>query len=992
MNPAQPFGHSGVSSYSATDLEEDSGQQLLDFLSAYNIDCGTHGDARLHDTQDAVLEEFVAEQLTHGACVSAVDCGVADFIPRPVDASHSRREGEAAGEYVAKEMTSCGHLESHASHLPGDETRQPEVVTTIPTSLTSQEPSSKEKLLRNGNAKSAKVAPADLLPTEAKNPGCDENNGLRNHATINLQRSDEIGRKSPKSILSMWRHAFERAKDFCADHAEIALEQIQEGLVYIASKLRSNQILSREHKRVLIRSPEHQAIRRRHLQVSGFNRVRFDGNLHYEEDSLPWQERCIDHKSKFGNRWFCARVTLQIYTMFRFPYRMAFGPKQLTFPLALAFGGGQYFLFRDVADYYADFLPDLFFIADIFVNCFLSFYSLELDECVTDVHEIRRRYFRVRRLLKSSVPSGWLDICGILPFHVVRNIRSMPELVIQLASIPRLTRIIKLFEWFGEIEFDAHVDFRVVALCKFLLMLFGMAHWVGCLWWLFARVRKFDQTTWVAQMSRSRQGRDNDSKYSAPKDDWRNYQLSLYWGFSSMTSFGYSDIIPDNGIEIIFATTMCLVQLAYNAYILGTLFRCAVIKDEKSATLQKTMKDIEDYAVSRRLPSELVTRIRHYIQFVANRESASQEHVLKRMPPTLVAKIAKWQHRKLIESTNIFDGVPEQYLTLLVVRLRARYLQHGDILFKLGDMAHELCFIQSGVIDEFEDNARRRPIRSLSEGILGELAFFMGISQPSCVAASTHTDVVLQSLSLEDYEDLLASYAEGHSITTANIMADFNLSNTKKEHDENKKKAGTKKDDGGTGGGDDHRDQVRAALAATLKRRQDDSLSVAVEAASEGDIDTIRRVVQQGLDVNTGTLIPSSASLLFPTFVIDFAADEILMITDESLDAGDYDGRTMLHLAAAEGNVKVARLLLEEGADASVGASTMLRNTVFHDHCCDSTLTCAVDRWNQSPLHDAVQNDHQQVAHLLSTHGGKSNAGVPCVVASNCEVSHHPIQ
>lgn len=46
----------------------------------------------------------------------------------------------------------------------------------------------------------------------------------------------------------------------------------------------------------------------------------------------------------------------------------------------------------------------------------------------------------------------------------------------------------------------------------------------------------------------------------------------------------------------------------------------------------------------------------------------------------------------------------------------------------------------------------------------------------------------------------------------------------------------------------------------------------------------------------------------------------------------------MLHLAAAEGNVKVARLLLEEGADASVGAWTM-HTFCFRDRGCDLALT-----------------------------------------------------
>ncbi|KAJ8613654.1 hypothetical protein CTAYLR_003139 [Chrysophaeum taylorii] len=713
---------------------------------------------------------------------------------------------------------------------------------------------------------------------------------LGDHGSLLFRQNDEsaAGAKNDEAT-AFFRRAKRRGREILG-----MVGQVVGGAFF--KILHPRAMLHPEQKRILVKNPAQRISRRRHLEHAGFAHVRFDLKLRYEEEVSSWWEKPIDHEGDFGRAWFNARVALQIYSVFRFPYRLAFGPSlKGSVPLRHAVGGGS-FVLREVADYYSDLLPDLFFLADIWVNMFSTFIPLDSDEVVTDAAEIRKRYARREKILKTSIPSLWLDMAAILPLHVAWNIPGVPELAIQIASVPRLARVVKLFEWFGEIEFDAHVDFRVVALCKFLLMMFGMAHWVGCLWWLFARLRNFDETTWVAKFNFAFNRHADDStsrvsRYDVPGDSWRNYQHALYWGFNSMTAFGYSDVIPDNGPECVFATTLCLVQLMYNAYILGTLFRCALKRDEKSETYHKTMKYIENYADARRLPSELVARMKRYIQFVASRETASHEHVLQRMPPTLIAKIAKWQHRKLLESTKIFKGVPEQYLTLLLVKLRSRYLQRGDILFKYGDMAHELCFIQSGIIEEFEDDARRRPIRSVSEGILGELAFFMGISQPCCVSASTQTDVVLQSISSEDYEDLLASYAEGHSITTENIMAEFNLSRKDddaaaadaKKKDTTTTTATTTANDPGASGGDDHRERVRLSLAATLKRRQDDALSVAVDAASEGDLETIRRIVQQGLDVNTG----------------------------------DYDGRTMLHLAAAEGNVKVARLLIDEGADVA---------------------------------------------------------------------------
>mmetsp|Transcript_18868 Transcript_18868/g.40627 ORF Transcript_18868/g.40627 Transcript_18868/m.40627 type:complete len:504 (+) Transcript_18868:214-1725(+) len=62
----------------------------------------------------------------------------------------------------------------------------------------------------------------------------------------------------------------------------------------------------------------------------------------------------------------------------------------------------------------------------------------------------------------------------------------------------------------------------------------------------------------------------------------------------------------------------------------------------------------------------------------------------------------------------------------------------------------------------------------------------------------------------------------------------------------------------------------------------------------------------------------------------------------------DYDKRTPLHLAAAEGCYSVAAWLLAQGVDVN-----------------------PVDRFKRTPLEDAVRGDHGEVATLLIQHGAK---------------------
>lgn len=85
-------------------------------------------------------------------------------------------------------------------------------------------------------------------------------------------------------------------------------------------------------------------------------------------------------------------------------------------------------------------------------------------------------------------------------------------------------------------------------------------------------------------------------------------------------------------------------------------------------------------------------------------------------------------------------------------------------------------------------------------------------------------------------------------------------------------------------------------------------------AASQGDLSEARRAIVLGVDVNQG----------------------------------DYDLRTALHLAAAEGQYEMVEYLIKKGADVNVK-----------------------DRWDNSPIVDAKSKNHKEIVDLLVNHGGK---------------------
>ena len=88
--------------------------------------------------------------------------------------------------------------------------------------------------------------------------------------------------------------------------------------------------------------------------------------------------------------------------------------------------------------------------------------------------------------------------------------------------------------------------------------------------------------------------------------------------------------------------------------------------------------------------------------------------------------------------------------------------------------------------------------------------------------------------------------------------------------------------------------------------------SALCEAAASGDLSSVKRLIEHGVDPNSG----------------------------------DYDKRCALHIAAAEGQDKVVEFLLASKANPNVA-----------------------DRWGGTPMQDAVSNGKNTCANLIRSRG-----------------------
>ncbi len=108
------------------------------------------------------------------------------------------------------------------------------------------------------------------------------------------------------------------------------------------------------------------------------------------------------------------------------------------------------------------------------------------------------------------------------------------------------------------------------------------------------------------------------------------------------------------------------------------------------------------------------------------------------------------------------------------------------------------------------------------------------------------------------------------------------------------------------------------------------------------DTNSSNSLIKNSYETASSTII----NLLMAASVGDETALKCAFQQDVDMNQGDYDGRTALHLAAAEGHFRCVRFLLEECK-------------VKHD---------CKDRWGQTPLTEAIQFKHTKVASLIKRH------------------------
>ncbi|KAK3255690.1 hypothetical protein CYMTET_35140 [Cymbomonas tetramitiformis] len=293
--------------------------------------------------------------------------------------------------------------------------------------------------------------------------------------------------------------------------------------------------------------------------------------------ALWMQFGVIDAKGKEKMRWDKGMMYLLMFLGIFTPFEVAFLTPKLD----------HYF--------YLNRLFDLLFLIDMVLSFLVNYHDPEENKVVYDNKKIVQRYL-----------GGWfaVDLISILPFDILviykaeyKKMRVMR--LIKLLRLGKASRLIK--EEDGDVA-EAAMDYNILNLIMFIVMIVLFSHWMACVWMLVATMEDSPKN-WLHP----------NGEEGYVEDVYRDYFASLYFSVMTVTTIGYGDIVPVTTIERIFDIIAMLFGGLIFGYIIGAVGNVVQQRSAKENEYYTSMSNLATFTKELKIPLSLQAEIQRHV-------------------------------------------------------------------------------------------------------------------------------------------------------------------------------------------------------------------------------------------------------------------------------------------------------------------------------------------------------------------------------------------
>mmetsp|Transcript_27947 Transcript_27947/g.79036 ORF Transcript_27947/g.79036 Transcript_27947/m.79036 type:complete len:1538 (+) Transcript_27947:383-4996(+) len=521
-----------------------------------------------------------------------------------------------------------------------------------------------------------------------------------------------------------------------------------------------------------------------------------------------------------------------------------------------------------------------------------------------DILTLSRDPFRPSWLSIHIHKSMIIHFIGVWLYWAV-VLQRIPMVVFWSCQVLRTPFILALVDYFGQKELQTNVNVNALASFKFVLMIFLSTHYIGLMSYFLCLLNRFESAiewqAWVVQFEVNNYIEVHVGPYLTPA----NYLLCMFKGLNSLTNLGYEATVPRRYDEMFLSMAVFLIQTVVEAYILGTLMHYLVKRDPLEEQFHEFMQTVEEFSKARNLPNNLHRRLRAYFEFQHKQQRHNVRSIIEYLPHTTRVALAYQLYGSILQRNRfLFRECNPQFTTMMLLELHEEFLMPGGIVFLTGDMARDLYFLVRGDVERKNGDKVLGVMYGEQDGVntLGEVAFIMSVPHSYTAQARATSSATLLTLSRQAFEKLLAPYPECLDQIMGNLLEEYDMD--RKGHIVHQEKLSLDQDVL------HERRQIMFLIQEALARRNADSMGSMKHAIKAGSMADVRALLREGFDINSV----------------------------------DYDGRTVLHIAAVSGDIKLVEMLVKE-FDASLAVT---------------------DRTGSTPIDDALDRGHSLLVKFMT--------------------------
>ena len=361
-------------------------------------------------------------------------------------------------------------------------------------------------------------------------------------------------------------------------------------------------------------------------------------------------------------------------------------------PLVLAFARVSHDLFG------LSLFIDLMFCIDI-IKAFNTGFQTQDGLVVMDRRRLSIAYLKTWFLpdLASAVPWGAIfpddpteiEAGQISSTSIVTSATSTTRTlkllrIVRIAKILRLFRVSRTFKYLarGYQYLEEKYHFRVsrgfIRLTGLCTVLFLVAHWMGCLFWMIVRLYEFPYNSWVVTSKLDRVGWPTQYEFTFFKALYlliggEDMLASGVRSDGSRTAGSNCDTITDDYCRTeSWITLLCLwIGNIFYAILISDVSAVVFNSDHAGRAYQETMAKTSAYMRARKLPPDLCNNIREYYALRFPQQRIWDERSITRnLSLPLQTAIESWNAQHIIETVPLLRASGNTFQSRLAKALR----------------------------------------------------------------------------------------------------------------------------------------------------------------------------------------------------------------------------------------------------------------------------------------------------------------------------------